>query len=610
MSMYTKLTDTSPRCEQPELITTKMKFHQLAALEYASSLEKSQKINIDNKTFETSVGIIADKVGSGKSLTLLSLIAKNKNLKKDLNKYWSNQFVNVITNNDSNYDYFDVNILVVPHGLVAQWKSYIEKDTNLTYALINTAKTIKPFSQDIKKLEEYDIVLVSSTRYNEVASFFWRNSQNHQIKISRLIFDETDSIKIPSCNKIEAAFYWFITSSYKNLLYPDGQVKYTNSNGDISDYYNYQQGFYNRVVINGIKCRGFIKETLRSINYLMSIDKNIVQKLVIKNANSFVEQSFQIPEPNIIKIVCKNPLQVNILNNMIDKDIISFINAGDIQGAIEKLDCTKVDETNLIKTVTEDLDKDIANKKIEYQMKNQMTYSSDAAKTKSLEKIANKISELESKRETIMSRIQDNNICPICYDNINNQTIANCCQKSFCFECLSPWLSQKSNCPACRHDLTLKDIIVITDKKQEKNLTKDELLNKIDNVKKIIREKINENSKLLIFSEHDNTFVQLTNILNDNNMKYSKIMGQSNTINNTVNKFKSNNEESLSTLLLNSRYFGSGLNLENATDIIIYHNMSKELTHQVIGRAQRPGRSTPLNIYMLCNENEVFDCVI
>ena len=45
------------------------------------------------------------------------------------------------------------------------------------------------------------------------------------------------------------------------------------------------------------------------------------------------------------------------------------------------------------------------------------------------------------------------------------------------------------------------------------------------------------------------------------------------------------NPNKISALLLNSSYSGSGLNLENATDIVIYHNMSAEKTLQIIGRA-------------------------
>ena len=56
---------------------------------------------------------------------------------------------------------------------------------------------------------------------------------------------------------------------------------------------------------------------------------------------------------------------------------------------------------------------------------------------------------------------------------------------------------------------------------------------------------------------------------------------------------------------MNSQYFGSGLNLENSSDIIVYHYMDEELTNQVIGRAQRPGRKGVLNIWRLCYSNEI-----
>ena len=62
--------------------------------------------------------------------------------------------------------------------------------------------------------------------------------------------------------------------------------------------------------------------------------------------------------------------------------------------------------------------------------------------------------------------------------------------------------------------------------------------------------------------------------------------------------------DELNCLLLNSTNTGAGLNLENTTDLVLYHNMSSELSIQVIGRAQRPGRTTSLNVYRLVYDNE------
>lgn len=605
---YTNLNENSPQAEQPKKIKIKMKHHQLASLYYANKLETDKYFNVDDRKIETSIGVIADKVGSGKSLIVLSIIANQKILKKTLCSYRSDGYINTIKKNEDT-ESIDTNVIVVPHGLIKQWQKYIEQHTSLSFITVNNKKTFEPVKKNLNKLNDYDITLVSSTKYNDFASLFIRYLQYthlyETIKVSRLFIDETDSIKIPSCKKLYASFYWFITSSYRRLLKPDGEIKYENSQGQLSNYYNYSLGYFKRVVVNGINSRGFIREVLCKFSI---IAPNVSSQLIIKNSDKFIESSFKIEQPNIIKIICKNPISLNILSGVISNNILSHINAGDVQGAIEKLNCTKVDESNLIKTATKELENNIANKKIEYEMKSKMIYSSESAKKKSLENIDNKIKELEHKKKSIIDRLNENKICPICYDEINNCSISNCCKSSFCFECLSVWLSQNKNCPLCRTPINVNDLIVITNKKKKKS--KDELLDKIEHIRDIIENKIKEDSKVLIFSEYDNTFNQITNILEENNIKYGRLMGQGSVISSKVNSFKEDSPDSIKALMLNSNYFGSGLNLENATDLIIYHNMNEELTQQVIGRAQRPGRKNKLNIYVLCYENEINSCVI
>ena len=69
-----------------------------------------------------------------------------------------------------------------------------------------------------------------------------------------------------------------------------------------------------------------------------------------------------------------------------------------------------------------------------------------------------------------------------------------------------------------------------------------------------------------------------------------------------ISKFTSGD---INVLLLNSKNFGAGLNLQITDEIIIYHRMSTDLENQVIGRAQRMGRENPLVINYLCYETEI-----
>ena len=51
---------------------------------------------------------------------------------------------------------------------------------------------------------------------------------------------------------------------------------------------------------------------------------------------------------------------------------------------------------------------------------------------------------------------------------------------------------------------------------------------------------------------------------------------------------------------------GLGLsNLENSSDIVLYHSMNKDTTTQIIGRGQRPGRTEELTVWNLCYDNEL-----
>ena len=108
--------------------------------------------------------------------------------------------------------------------------------------------------------------------------------------------------------------------------------------------------------------------------------------------------------------------------------------------------------------------------------------------------------------------------------------------------------------------------------------------------------------KILIFSEYENSFQDIENYLKEKDYKYSKLKGQTTVINRIVNDYKS---DKIDILLLNSKYFGSGLNLENTTDLFMFHKMNKSIDKQVIGRAQRPGRNKRLKVYRLLHKNEI-----
>ena len=61
----------------------------------------------------------------------------------------------------------------------------------------------------------------------------------------------------------------------------------------------------------------------------------------------------------------------------------------------------------------------------------------------------------------------------------------------------------------------------------------------------------------------------------------------------------------LDLLMVNTHNYGSGLNCENTTDVIMMNKFDSDIEAQVIGRAQRPGRTSPLNIWYIAFDNEI-----
>ena len=80
----TIINENTIRVQQPLHIKTKLKAHQLAMIREMMNLEKPgmKQLEVENSrsskfTYDTKFGCICDKVGSGKSLTILGLISTN-----------------------------------------------------------------------------------------------------------------------------------------------------------------------------------------------------------------------------------------------------------------------------------------------------------------------------------------------------------------------------------------------------------------------------------------------------------------------------------------------------------------------------------------------------
>lgn len=562
-NVYDSLNEKSQLADQPKKIKIEMKQNQLAILHAAINIE-NRNIKLPNgDIFDSEIIIIGDKVGSGKSLSSLSIIANNKDAKPKTQIKSFGKFSHLLVENKLKY--FSINIFVVPHGVFPQWQNYILTDTNLLAYFVGSSKDIKN-NLDLSSYEYFDLILVKSSFYNNFISSL--NADN--ACISRIFFDECTSINISSCKNIKANQYYLISSSLEEV---------------------------SSAKINHV---GMIRELLESVK-LMSDFYDII---ILKNSDEFIEKSFKIPNPKRFKLICKSPTAINILNGIVDNDIIQMLNGGDINGILLKYEITQSDDINVINIICSDYYDKLKNMKIDRHAIESKTYKSPDGKKNALENIDKKINEIESKINMIKDRIQDSNECGICLSEFNNKTLTPCCNNAFCFECITLSLNNKNTCPFCNQIISnIKKLIVIGSGDNNLKFEKDEneLQDKPAEFEKLLQKINNKDLRLLIFSNYDASFEQLLSILKKYNIKYNNIKGTADHINLLVNEYK---KGTVQCLLLNAKYYGSGLNLENTTHIVKYHKMSSDLDKQIEGRAQRPGRTCELEIYDLVYENE------
>lgn len=593
--------------------------HQLALLKRCIDLEQGHLPMIDYPSLaprfgrisedmeynriETKMGIIGDKAGAGKSYVILSIIAENKQesvVPKLQPIHNVCTHLRVLTHHV--YPRLPISVLVIPHSIANQWETYIERfGGGIKHFMVNRQKNMEQVNLEL--LCSINVLVISNTFYNKVAVHLsdWQ--------VDRLIFDEADSINTPIRMPVNACFTWFATASYYNLLHPWWSYMTTSDGNNI-------------LRRAGVRSTGHIRDIFARSTSCRR-DRDVVRAVILKNNDDFVDRSMVLPDPVYYDIHSKTPMSIRVLHGMVDQRIINALNANDVETAISMVSPNnRGTESNIIELLLEKLDRKLHNYNIQLQMINAQRFDTDQDRLNEETKVHEKIKELNEKMNCIKSRVKNADNCCICYCDIENRTITSCCSNVFCFMCINRWLARSAKCPLCKALLTASDLLVVDetavlcDKMDEVILSELQQMGcsvkytKEHNMSNIIKGRIKEQAdkgeraKILVFSCHDNTFSQITPELDLIGVNYKSLKGNTFQISSTQEKFKKGD---LDVLLVNVKNYGSGLNMENTTDIIMMHKIDNAMRKQVIGRAQRFGRTTSLNVWTMLYENEMND---
>lgn len=541
----------------------------------------------DTESMLTTMGIIGDKVGSGKSYVVISLISCPVKFPPNHShyKFFADNHVCIVKR--SFRTYVKTSVIIIPHNLCKQWETYIhEFNPSLKCLIVNKNNRIGKTDW-----EAYDVVLVTCTMYNNFVTY------NTDTTFARVFYDEADSVRLPNCKKLSAMFYWFVTASYENLINPFGAYA---MNAELGKHVEH---------CYGLKHNGFIKDLFST----MFNSKNIAKLLVIKNEDEFVDRSMCLPLVNSEIVECKTPYTINVLSNIVDKEVIRCLNANDVKKAMQCIHPSqRSNESNIIDICLDNFKKNLKNTILQIEFTKMMEYDTETQRQDELKKLEMSKTDLENKMAAITSRVQKVDKCCICLEeNVNQRTVIDCCSNTFCFQCISVWLAKNPSCPLCKcPEKSIRDLLIIEGSSSDEEVdlqrpgsphpTIQKTNNKVSNLVNIL--KMDRTKKTLVFSQYDETFEAVVYALREARITWAFLKGPCMTVVNTIEKFRNGQ---VNVLLINPEHYGSGLNLECTTDVIMFHKLDTEMEKQVIGRAYRFGRTMPLNVWYLLHANEM-----
>jgi len=630
-AMNHQLTETSAQAEQPTTIKVALRPHQLTLLAACRSVEAKASIghlDLEEPQLLTRYGVIADRVGAGKSLVALAIVrdppvlqtqftlkeggvARILGLKhmpavQPFRPEWGElsgaalfAAMDIGASYSGNKFYSGASLLIVPHNVAQQWEAYIADQTTLKSYVIKKTKDCDydraGFYRDIFTA---DIVVVSCTMLRKfIGAMSFHGGSFSNIVWSRLFIDEADSVVCSlRPGDVTARFMWFITGSWLNMLFPNGIYSHT-----IQGLSEDIRKLIGDGSINGVNSRANV------VAQSMSDSRDgRFASLILRNSSEWIDTSLLRPSIIHETVLCKAPANLGILKDFISASAMEALHAGDTAGALAALGLKAASKETLADRVTESLRGDLLQAEKILAFKRDIEYSTVAAKAVAIEKAEAKVKRLREQLESLKARVAMATVelCPICYDAPRTTTLTPCCRQAFCLSCLCECIANKPACPLCRQTIASpKHLLVLgenTEVELEETVAVASLPTKGAALLKLLSESTAD-QRYLVFSAHEASFKGLRELLSARGVRCEVLQGTAARVERLRKQFR---DGTVRVLCMNARHVGAGINLEAATHVILYHRMNVELERQVIGRAVRFERVTSLSVMHLVHEEE------
>jgi SNF2 family DNA or RNA helicase len=553
-------------------------------------------LNMDshNTSIKLNGGILCDEVGLGKTFSMLSLVAEQ-----------------LESNNPPT-------LIICPPRLCIQWIEEMNNTYDFKYKLIRDIRQFRKCT-----IEEYnanDIIILS---YNFILSKSYqtlleeepnKNTFLHNFMWERVILDEGHEYINNNRKKTSQAM-----SDYLKTI--DSKYRWICSG---TPFHN-NSSFEN--IISYVSDLKYDKE-------LRHEKENIINMFFRKNTKDSVGEQVSIPKPIITtEFLNMSPLERMIYdsalgNNEKKIELCNHIMVSDEH--INILGNKPMSLEEIHEKLTVDCEKKMEKyKKRQTNLENELNnlhtnpienMSKIEEKTAKLEETKIKLKESTAKYNIfsdLENKIKEEECCPICMEELDGLTkTLTPCGHLFCSQCINEVHEHSHNskikCAMCRFKYDVTETVVIKNEvNEEEEKTGPTLGTKIDHLIKTVKGIVEEDNtkKIIVFSQWDNMLKLISKIFTEYDISHIFVNGSINTVSAKIRKFKIQND--INVVLMSSDKSPSGLNLTEATTIILLDtlNTSKEesqiIEEQAIGRAVRIGQTEQVNVKRFIMRNTV-----
>ena len=552
-------------------------------------------LNMDSNNISIKIngGILSDEVGLGKTFSMLSLIAEQLNI-----------------NNPPT-------LILCPPRLCSQWIEEMNKTYDFKYKLIRDIRQFRKCS--VEEYNNNDIIILS---YNFILSKNYqllmeeepeKETLLHKFKWERIILDEgheyinnnrkkTSQIMGEYLQKIDSKYRWLCSGtpfhnidSFKNVINYVTDLEYNNEMRHEKE--NLMDICFRKNTKDSVGEQVCIPKPIITTEFLnMSGLERMIYDSALNDNNKKIElcNHIMVSEEHL-NILGNKPLSLDEIH---EKMTLHY------KKKIEKY-------RKRIENFTEQLDKLNKNPIDNLNIIEEKTLKLEETKTKLVEVTAkyNIFNGLENK-------IKEEETCPICMEDLDSLTkTLTPCGHLFCSTCINEIHSHsngnsKIKCAMCRNKYDISETVIIKGNMEENN-NGPTLGTKIEHLINSVKDIINEDNtkKIIVFSQWDNMLKLISKIFKEYEINHIFINGSINTVSAKIRKFKIEND--INVVLMSSDKSPSGLNLTEATTIILLDtlNTTKEesqiIEEQAIGRAVRIGQKEQVKVKRFIMRNTV-----